>query len=80
MAGALEVDMDALFGSIEALSAELERQEEERAGLARVAAAHEDVRFVIGEACDEEAAEAMARLSASTRNLQPRPTFVGVRA
>lgn len=72
--------MDTLVRTIEALSAELERQEEERARLARVAAANEDVCFVFGDEADAQLGDALARVEASARNLQPRPTFVGLRA
>lgn len=64
--------MNRQVRSIEALRAELARQDEERARLSRVAASHADVCFAIGEAFDAELGELCARVESEARGLHPR--------
>jgi hypothetical protein len=85
--------MEALVQSVEALSAELTRQEEERERIARVAteiaasfaAEGEEVHVAIGDEVDAnigvllEQLQRLPRSVAGERNHR-RPTFVGMRA
>ncbi len=73
--------METQVRSIEALRAELARQDEERARLSRVAGSHVEVCFVVGNAVDAELGELCARIDSEARALQPRPQGPrGVRA
>lgn len=72
--------METLGPNVEELRAELARQDEERARLARVASENEDVRFALGDAVDEKIGALLERIEANARQHSHRPTFVGVRA